>query len=26
VMMTCTIALVVARDLRKPQPIYEDCR
>jgi hypothetical protein len=25
-MMTCTIALVVARDLRKPQPIYEDCR
>ena len=26
VMMSCTIALVVARDLRKPHPIHEDCR
>ena len=26
VMMSCTIALVVARDLRKPHTIHEDCR
>jgi hypothetical protein len=25
-MMTCTIALVVVRDLRKPHPVHEDCR